>query len=239
LVRVLDVKAIVRRAAQAAASIVVYLPVIAGILTPMVWLLPAWYLSWNYAAYIFPFGSLWNGFILLDLSPGLSILLSVAGDLVLVSGLLLFVYGVVEMARKRRAGVQLVQTGPYFWVRHPQHLGILLLLLPLSLGHAVLGLRTVGIRPGDVLSWTLMAFILLAIADYEESVLSKKLGDAYDEYASSVGFIVPFLPKVSVRLPESLRKGQPLRYIAMFGVFYLAVCAMLAFLTALPTVFIR
>jgi protein-S-isoprenylcysteine O-methyltransferase Ste14 len=233
------VKTILRGAVQAAATIVVYLPVVAGILTPMVWLLPAWYFTWNYAAYIFPFSNLWHGFILLDLSPSLSALFSAAGDVIFAFGLVVLVYGVAEMARKRRAGVQLVQTGPYAWVRHPQHLGILLLLLPFSLGHAVLGLRTIGIRPGDLLSWALMAFVLLAVADYEESALSRKLSGVYDDYASRVRFIVPLLPRVRVRLPASLGKGRPLRYAAMFGIFYLLVCAMLAILIRMPMIFIR
>ena len=48
-------------------------------------------------------------------------------------GLSLFIWGVYLIARSRLKNTGLVKTGPYKYIRHPQHLGIILMSLSISL----------------------------------------------------------------------------------------------------------
>jgi protein-S-isoprenylcysteine O-methyltransferase Ste14 len=218
---------LVTRFITAATSAAIYLPIIAGIITPMVYLLPAWYLSWYAAGLIFPFYEIWHGFWMPveDLSSayiiwGLEIT-------VFVIGIGLFGYALREMVIRRKEGDGLVTSGPYSWIRHPQHLGILLFLLPFAITFKFRSDFTTGIRPGDILSWALMGFVLLTVADWEESRLLKQFGEQYIEYSQNTPFIIPVKVSINITLPSWLEKGKPVRYIAAFAIFWLAISLVL------------
>ena len=57
----LDRKRLAVRFSSTLATIGLYLPVLAGIITPMLWLLPAWYTAWHVVGFIFPFSDIWGG----------------------------------------------------------------------------------------------------------------------------------------------------------------------------------
>ena len=218
---------VLTKLSTAIASAAIYLPVIAGIITPMVYLLPAWYLSWDVAKFIFPFYEIWHG--LLSPSGELFILLLQIIQVVLfLTGMCIFLYALLEMTRQIAKGSGLVTTGPYKWIRHPQHLGILLFLLSFTLYLQDYSEFNTGIRPGDILSWSLMTFLLIAVADWEDSRLIKKFGDAYLTYHKKTPFLLPvverILPSTNI---QALSPGRPLRYILAFVIYWILMCVVL------------
>ena len=209
-------------------SVFTYLPIVAGIITPMLWLLPAWYSAWFVIGFIFPFSPIWGGLWVPDRSPLGALSIWTIEGVLLFSGLLLFLLALFEMARKFSEGVSLVTSGPYRWVRHPQHLGLILFLLPLALFNISYSASWSGIRPGDILSWSLVSFLLVVVADLEEYSLVKRFGSEYIDYSNRTPFL---LPRVSLfRFMDKyplLSKKKPLRYIIWFVLYWCAVSLIL------------
>ncbi len=229
---------ITTKVTTALASIVVYLPVVAGIITPMVYLLPAWYVSWYVAAIVFPFSESWSGFILPINDIMLVPIIWIVGFVILIIGIGIFLWGLFEMTRQIRNGTKLVASGPYAFVRHPQHLGILILLLPFAFAFELRTGFSTGIRPGDILSWSLMGFLLLSVADFEESQLSKHL-EGYAEYKSRTPFIIPLSLSIRFNLPQLLHQGRPVRYLLFFVIYWIIISLLLFGLIQLPMNFTR
>jgi len=231
-------KEIIVRISIALTSAVVYLPIIAGIITPMIYMLPAWYVSWYIAACIFPFNNLWHGFWfpVSDMTVASIIWLVEIG--VFVVGMGIFLWGLFEMTCRKRAGNNLVTTGPYAHIRHPQHLGILFFLLPFAFTFSPTAWSSTGIRPGDILSWSLMAFLLLAVADYEECKIAR-IFEEYEDYRSKTPFILPFSRHVTYGLPPVLNQGKPARYVFFFFVYWICISLLLFFFSQLPLSFTR
>lgn len=78
---------------------------------------------------------------------------------------------------------ELVQSGPYLFIRHPGYAGYLLMALGISLGYAsLIGLISV-------------LALLLPSLDYrikvEEKMLSERFGEAYHQYANRVKRLIP------------------------------------------------
>ncbi|MFW9805493.1 MAG: methyltransferase family protein [Candidatus Thorarchaeota archaeon] len=209
-------------------SAATYLPVIAGIITPMLYLLPAWYSAWYVVGFIFPFNPIWGGLWLPDLPPIAYLSIWTIEGILFLWGLILFILALFEMARKFSGGTSLVTTGPYRWARHPQHLGIIMFLLPLALFNIHYSTYWSGIRPGDVLSWSLVSFLLIVTADLEEYTLIKRFGSEYIVYSSRTPFLLQgvslfgFMDNYPI-----LSKRKPLRYIIWFFMYWCVVSLIL------------
>lgn len=224
------------RFAAFVASLFLYLPIIAGILTPMVWMLPAFYFAWNIVGWIFPFSEIWSGLWLplFEGWPEYAIAgIQVIQLIIFLIGLGIFSYGLKTMVTNRTKDPELVTVEAYRRVRHPQHLGLIILLLPPALLQPILdSFYLVGIRPGDILSWSLVAFILLVVADFEESRLLTRFGSEYENYCMATSFIVPigflvFLGRRISRYPQ----GNPRRYIIWFIIYWCLVSTLLFLFT--------
>jgi protein-S-isoprenylcysteine O-methyltransferase Ste14 len=214
-------KDIVGRLSVSVASVGIYLPVIAGIITPMLWLLPAWYAAWSVIGFIFPFSSIWGGIWAPVDNIAIASLIVLIEIVIFLSGLALFTWALFVMIRDRLNGVQLITTGPYQWIRHPQHLGIIVFLLPLALYNPSVSLVWSGIRPGDILSWSLVAFMLVIIADIEEIKLTKLFEQEYENYCAKTPFILPKVALFKLENKSStLRRGKPLRYFLLFSIYW-------------------
>ena len=82
-------------------------------------------------------------------------------------------------------GQELVQSGPYRFLRHPAYAGYLLMSLGISLGYASLfGLTSVSI---------LLLPSLIYRIKVEEKLLIERFGEAYQLYASKVKRLIPNL----------------------------------------------
>ncbi|UCE11689.1 MAG: hypothetical protein JSW61_07105 [Candidatus Thorarchaeota archaeon] len=224
----MDWKLIAQRLAALVSSFIVYLPIVAGILTPMIWVLAAWYVSWYVFLWIFPFSEIWGGFWWPFQSPVFGLMLWLVEALILAIGLMLFLFALKEIVEARRRGMGIVTSGLYKYVRHPQHLGIMLMLLPLALTNVFQPAQWWGgIRPGDLLSWSFVAFLLIIIADLEETRLLALFGQDYEDYAQRTPFILPKVNLLSFIQSSSLSRGKPLRYILAFVIFWILASLML------------
>ncbi|MCK4567134.1 MAG: hypothetical protein KAU48_07480 [Candidatus Thorarchaeota archaeon] len=222
------------------ASLFTYLPVIAGILTPMLWLLPMWYSAWFLIGFIFPFSPLWGGLWLPISNPLIALLVFIIGGTVFFVGLTLFIRALVDMIRNISSGIPFVTSGLYRWVRHPQHLGIIMFLLPLALFNISCTEYWTGIRPGDLLSWSLVSFILVIVADIEEIGLAKRFGPEYADYCNKTSFLIP---RVSIfgftEKHGLLSRGKPMRYIVWFVLYWCIVSVILYGFTFVELVWTR
>lgn len=202
-------------------SVFTYLPVIAGILTPMLWLLPAWYSAWFLIGFIFPFSQIWGGLWLSISDTLLGPIVYIVQGIVFLAGLVLFIRALIELTRGISKGESLVTSGPYRWTRHPQHLGIIMFLLPLALFNISYSAQWTGIRPGDILSWSLVSFILIIVADLEERALAKKFGTEYIDYCKRTPFLLPMISIFGFTDNYDLiSRGKPLRYILWFVLYW-------------------
>lgn len=243
-------KHLIGRVSALAAGGVIYLPVIAGIITPMLWILPAWYAVWYGLGYIVPFSASWPGLWLPSYdpvagmhNPSIVVAIWLISLGTFLPGLALLLYGLGTMVTARVADRGLVTTGPYRWVRHPQHLGIILMLfLPALLRDVILGgiESTLSIRPGDLISVSFVTFLLLVVADLEEMGLQRKFGSEYVEYSTRTPFIVPV--RTTLRLNAGhrlLALGRPARYLLAFLTFWTWAAVLSYLCSGLPLLFVR
>jgi protein-S-isoprenylcysteine O-methyltransferase Ste14 len=114
---------------------------------------------------------------------------------IILSGLIMYGYSLTYQITHRK---QLIQTGPYKYVRHPQYLAIIIM----TFGMTLLIFKTGPIINFNLaidsyififLIWIceLLAYILLA--KIEEYALKNKYGDAFLKYVNEVAFMIPFL----------------------------------------------
>jgi len=118
-------------------------------------------------------------------------LFAVLGLVVFVAGLILRWYSIIQLGRFFTINVtsaedhQLIESGPYRWLRHPSYTGALL---------AFLGF---GLSLGNWLAlFVIMVPIFFAFAyrmNVEERALRSALGDRYTSYARRTKRLVPFI----------------------------------------------
>ena len=160
----------------------VYSPIIAGIIFAMVWMFPAAFTSW----WIFAFLGQKNWLLGVIGTNDTMIALIVVEFIIFGVGLCLFVWGVILIAKAKINKTGLVKTGPYKFIRHPQHLGIILMSLCVSL--YIPWSKDEFIRIGEIVSWSFFSLVLIIISDFEEKKLVKTFGEEFNLYRKSTGF---------------------------------------------------
>jgi len=214
-----------------------YAPVVATILIWMAgWMVPIAFITW-FLFGIFGLLDQWISKILIlkyiGLTPGVKTLL-VVEILLFAFGLVLFLCGLLYIVRSRVKKEGMVTRGPYKYIRHPQHLGIIIMALPFSL--YVPGTEDLGIGVADILSWSLFALILFLWSDYEERQLAKKFGEEFIQYRSRTG---SFFPKIF----NKNKKGKSFheiiywkRYLFTFlsYLFFILTVFLLTYILSLP-----
>ena len=118
-------------------------------------------------------------------------LVAILGVVIFVAGLILRWYSIIQLGRFFTINVtiaedhQLIESGPYRWVRHPSYTGALL---------AFLGF---GFLLGNWLAlFVIMVPIFFAFVyrmNVEERALKSALGDRYTSYARRTKRLVPFI----------------------------------------------
>jgi protein-S-isoprenylcysteine O-methyltransferase Ste14 len=107
----------------------------------------------------------------------------------------LFIYCLIYQLAHRK---QLIRTGPYKYVRHPQYLALIIM----TLGMTLMVFQTSPVFNFDLsidgftfisLIWIGEVVAYIILAKIEEYALKSKYGDEYIEYANNVSFMIPFL----------------------------------------------
>ena len=220
-----------RRLLALASSAAAYLPILAGIIEPMIWPLlyasPLLYhtLYWWWeplAQHLFPVWWLFTSYI-----HGTSWTRLLA-PLVIGVGSVILLVGLAQMMRAAARGSGLVTSGLYRYVRHPQHLGIAML----SFG--LLMLNGYGIRVGDLYAWTLVVFIYVLLADSEDVDLEEEFGEAYLRYKRSVPYMLPLLPSTHGRILKALPSRGLKRKLALTAAYVLLLIVFTLLLRLVP-----
>ena len=103
--------------------------------------------------------------------------------IVMLIGILLIIFGWRKIYRAKN---QLVTTGIYGHVRHPQYLGFLLLTL---------GMNVQWITIPTLMLWPVLVVIYYRLAKEEDEELGKKLGEEYRKYKNKVPMFMPRVRK--------------------------------------------
>lgn len=190
----------------------------------MIWMMPLAYTSW---VLFLSFGGDWAeihvGIGLTGDNLPLGIVVLILAIIIFFAGVTLFVWGIIQIVLARKKDISLIQTGPYKYIRHPQHLGIILSSLPfLFLLKSVLrsSIR-LGFRYGDLLSWILFCFFLIIWSDIEERKMQKKYPEEFAIYQSTTGF---FFPKIRNKEAQEIKAKRWHYYLIRYLVFFIIYC---------------
>ena len=171
-------------------SVYVYAAIIIGIITPMLMMVPLHFISWKMFRFFTPraMNEMWMVLKYHLNTPGVIILI-IFESIVFIIGFVLFVWGLGYIAKTKLKKEGLARGGPYEFIRHPQHMGIILMSFSVSL--FIPWTTDLGIRAGEVISWSLFSLILILWAYFEEWQLIKKFGEEYLQYRSKTGAFIP------------------------------------------------
>jgi len=123
----------------------------------------------------------------------------IVGRLIAVVGAVVLSVAAAQLLWCHIKGVEVIKTGAYSVVRHPQFTGIIIITFGLTV--MVLTNSTSSLFQTAGL-WLIQIFGYIALARYEEWRLLKKFGNNYDEYKQKVPFFLPI--KSPSRIPETL-----------------------------------
>lgn len=124
------------------------------------------------------------------------------GRLILFAGIAILFIALFQLLLSRRRGNELVKSGLYSRMRHPQFTGIILITFGISILVATMGRYFIINRFKIMSYWLLSTFGYIAIAKFEEWRLTKKFGDKFCQYKEDVPFLFPIPP--SKKIPEML-----------------------------------
>jgi protein-S-isoprenylcysteine O-methyltransferase Ste14 len=109
------------------------------------------------------------------------VILLPASNTIILIGLFLIIFG---WRKTFNAKGQLITSGIYRYVRHPQYLGFLLLTL---------GINILWITLTTLLLWPVLILLYYRLAKEEEKRMEKKFGEKYQKYKNSVPMFIPRL----------------------------------------------
>lgn len=138
-------------------------------------------------------------------------------SLVVVGSAIFLIAFISWMLNLKRSG-DLITTGIYRFLRHPQYLGIILLSL---------GLTIRSLRPISLIAWVTLLTGYLILASLEERSLLKVYGRRYEDYSKRAVFLIPFL---RFRAPKWLSVRKPYRYIIFIAMCFILTIAIMVYM---------
>ena len=172
-----------------------------------------------------PTASIWRGIMSIPLitylffffqdptifQSDLSFFNSYFGAIIAFIGLGLFLYCLIYQLLHRK---QLIQTGPYRIIRHPQYLSLMILISGLT----AISFQTTPITISDpyerssylivFIIWIMEVLAYITLAKIEDISLKAKFGQIYMEYVNKVPFLYPFLRLGKKRSLEREKKAK-------------------------------
>lgn len=195
----------------------IYTPIVAGFLVAMTYLLPLGFGSW-WIFSIFERNWLLNLFIIH--SEIVRIILLVVESILFATGLIIFLWGLLYLSKVKVKKQTLAIGGPYKYIRHPQHLGLILISLSTSL-YLPWAIHD-NIRVGSLISWSLFTLFLVVVSEFEEKKLLNEHCDSYLQYRLQTGM---FFPKIYTatqkekKLSEVKHWKRLLIFVGIFSLF--------------------
>ena len=112
--------------------------------------------------------------------------------------------------------------GPYKYVRHPQHLGMILISLSTSL-YLPWAVHD-NIRVGSIISWSLFTLFLVIISEFEEKKLLNRFGDYYLDYRQRTGMFFPRKSSAPIQKKKISEIKHWKRILVIMLIFFCFVC---------------
>ena len=132
------------------------------------------------------------------------------GQIVTLAGFMIFLVACVQFLGKRE---EIIRTGLYSVVRHPQYLGLVVMTLGLSI--ICIQLRS---RPGVLYTWLVEVFGYVLLAWFEERHLIKEHKLKYQEYRRKTPFLFP--------IPSPIKIPQPI-FSIIITILIVILCLLL------------
>ena len=104
-------------------------------------------------------------------------------NVIILTGMLLVIFGWRKIFRAKN---QLVTTGIYSYVRHPQYLGFLLITL---------GMNVLWVTLSTLALWPVLAFLYYRLAKEEDKLMEEMFGEEFLKYKNNVPTFIPKLHK--------------------------------------------
>ena len=200
---------IIGRLLQLIFAVYAYIPIFIGILAPMVFLIPIFYLTG--IVWINP--GIWLSAYYL-VNPDESFLLLGLELLIFGVGSALIIMALFQLAKGKKQGEKIVQEGIYRYIRHPQHLGLMIMTLPFAL--YIPGVNDLGIRMGDLVAWSCFIFLMIIYSDLEEIKLKKRLPTEFAMYQATTGFLFPKSIQIKpIQSLQNIKEKVYLRYAVL------------------------
>ena len=167
-----------------------------------------------------PVGSFHNGPLnpIASLDPAILLFLEVV---IFLSGLILFIVSVVHSSRKQTKDQNIVTTGIYKYVRHPQNLALIIMAFPFVL--YVPGFHDPGICFGDLFCWVQFIILLTIYSDYTDYKLKQKFPEDFPSYYQQAGFFLPKLYSIKRLQFLSVFNRPIIRYLSLVLIYLLIV----------------
>ena len=219
-------------------TLVAYFPIIAGIFYSMTVMPALAYLSWH-IFYLWPGIDLMASWIFTDgyttNFPIYSLLWIELATFIFGFGL--FLLGLIHLVKAKKKKVDIVQTGLYKYIRHPQNLGIIIFSLPFCLYVPIFG--DSGLKVGDIFSWLLFFLLIVIYSDFEEIHMMRRYPDKYRLYRSNTGFFIPRIVKTKKERSNLEIKDYLFRWLLLVGGFILLISILTFIFSNFPLLYLR
>jgi len=127
---------------------------------------------------------------------------------IMLFGFMFYIFTLIYQLKHRK---QLIRTGPYRYVRHPQYIALIIM----TLGMTLIIFQTSPIFNFDLnidgyvlifLIWIGEVLAYIVLAKIEDYALKAKYGDEFLDYANNVSFMVPFLKLKRIKIEKKSQR---------------------------------
>jgi protein-S-isoprenylcysteine O-methyltransferase Ste14 len=202
-----------------------YIPIIAGIILPMIGFIPLAYISWRILE-LWGSNGWYDSWFVINPEDTFYVQLLFSIELIIfIGGVLLFGFSLYHLIKARRHHVKIAKTGPYKFIRHPQNLGIIIMVFPFTL--YISGFSDIGIRSGEVISWMIFSLLIIMISILEEQGLKKRYSEEFNSYRENTGLFIPKLIHYKFVNRKHDKFSYTLRYSSL--ILGIIICIIIAY----------
>ena len=219
-------------------TLLAYIPAIAGIFYSMTAMPALAYISWNIFRFWPGIGFMASWIFHDDYTTTFPVIPLLWIELVtFVFGSGLFLFGLIHLVKAKKEKTDIVQTGPYKYIRHPQNLGIIIFSLPFCLYVPFLG--DAGLKVGDIFSWMLFCLLIIIYSDIEELHMVRRYPEEYKLYRENTGFLIPKIVTTKKERSKMDLNDYLFRWFLFVGVYILLISILTLVFNYFPLIPLR